>query len=156
MRRIRSDQAAGNGNSVGTDRFVVLAPAIVPDDDFGGLRAEVAAGAARWQIQRLRSSAKLGIENNVVREMTPLQIEQLLGFLTTFCVFPLTGFLHPTILRFQIRGTWKRQTDRSRMLTGVRTGHDTSRVLSKKIEREDPASRRTWTTVNPLHGLVTA
>ena len=24
---------------------------------------------------------------------------------------------------------------------GVRTGHDTSRVLSKKIEREDPASR---------------
>jgi len=89
----------------------------------------------------LRLSAKPGIENNVVREMAPLQIGQFLDFLTTFCVFLLTEFLHPTILRFQIRGTWKRQADRSRMLTGVRTGHDTSRVLSKKIEREDPASR---------------
>src|SRR6202011_302348 len=31
---------------------------------------------------------------------------------TTFCVFLLTGNLHPLILRIQIRGTWKRQTDR--------------------------------------------
>src|ERR1700687_2893190 len=31
---------------------------------------------------------------------------------TTFCVFHLTGNLHPLILRFQIRGTWMRQTDR--------------------------------------------
>jgi phenylalanine-4-hydroxylase len=65
---------------------------------------------ARWRSCAcrtfLRSSAKLGMKNNVVREMTPLQIEQFLDFLTTFCVFPLTGFLHPTILRFQIRGTW--------------------------------------------------
>ena len=30
---------------------------------------------------------------------------------TTFCVFLLTPNLHPLILRIQIRGTWKRQTD---------------------------------------------
>ena len=31
---------------------------------------------------------------------------------TTFCVFPLTENFLPLILRVQIRGTWKRQTDR--------------------------------------------
>ena len=31
---------------------------------------------------------------------------------TTFCVFLLTENFLPLILRFQIRGTWKRQTDR--------------------------------------------
>jgi len=31
---------------------------------------------------------------------------------TTFCVFHLTGNIPKLILRIQIRGTWKRQTDR--------------------------------------------
>src|SRR5260370_13596699 len=31
---------------------------------------------------------------------------------TTFCVFPLTENFLPLILRFQIQGAWKRQTDR--------------------------------------------
>jgi hypothetical protein len=81
------------------------------------------------------------MKNNVVREMTPLQIEQFLDFLTTFCVFPLTGFLHPTILRFQIRGDVEAPGGPVEDVNGSPHGHDTSRVLSKKIEREDPASR---------------
>ena len=43
-------------------------------------------------------------KNNLVREMTPLQIEHFFCMSPTFCVFLLTGFSHPTILRFQIRG----------------------------------------------------
>src|SRR5215472_5220384 len=31
---------------------------------------------------------------------------------TTFCVFLLTGISHALILHIQIRGTWKRHTDR--------------------------------------------
>ena len=37
---------------------------------------------------------------------------------TTFCVFLLTGYLYPLILRFQIRGTWKRQRAESGMDQG--------------------------------------
>ena len=60
---------------------------------------------------------------------------------TTFCVFPLTGYLYPLILRFQIRGTWRRQTDRAGDGSRSAWAHEAARVLSKKIEREIPAPR---------------
>jgi hypothetical protein len=67
-------------------------------------RSAVYAFEAPSFANLLRSRAKLGIKNNFVREMTPLQIEHFFPRSPTFCVFLLTGFSHPTILRFQIRG----------------------------------------------------
>jgi len=56
---------------------------------------------------------------------------------TTFCVFLLTEYFLPLILRIQIRGTWKRQTDRIGDEKGpCGLGHEAARVLSEKIERE--------------------
>ena len=61
---------------------------------------------------------------------------------TTFCVFLLTGKIQKPILRFQIRGTWKRQTDRVVMQQGP--CEPTNRVQTPKTKREverGPASR---------------
>ena len=56
---------------------------------------------------------------------------------TTFCVFLLTEYFLPLILRIQIRGTWKRQADRIGDEKGpCGLGHEAARVLSEKIERE--------------------
>jgi hypothetical protein len=61
---------------------------------------------------------------------------------TTFCVFLLTGNKQTLILRFQIRGTWKRQADRVEDAQKVRKGSTKpARVLNKKIEREVEAPR---------------
>ena len=60
---------------------------------------------------------------------------------TTFCVFLLTGISHPLILHIQIRGTWKRHTDRvgdSKVRVIPQSGPGFKR---KKIEREVPAPR---------------
>jgi len=49
----------------------------------------------------------------------------------------LTEYFLPLILRIQIRGTWKRQTDRIGDEKGpCGLGHEAARVLSEKIERE--------------------
>lgn len=63
---------------------------------------------------------------------------------TTFSVFLLTGNLHPLILRFQIRGTWKRQSGPGRGLNGSWSAHGDPRDrqgIKRKIERELPAAR---------------
>jgi hypothetical protein len=50
--------------------------------------------------------------------------------LTISRVFLLTGFSHPSILQLQIRGTWKRHTDRVETKDGpART--ETARFLAK-------------------------
>jgi len=49
----------------------------------------------------------------------------------------LTEYFLPLILRIQIRGTWKRQTDRiGDEKSPCGPGHEAARVLSEKIERE--------------------
>jgi hypothetical protein len=45
------------------------------------------------------------------------------------------------ILRFQIRGTWKRQADRVEDGSRSACGHEAAQLLSEKIEREIPAPR---------------
>jgi hypothetical protein len=79
----------------------------------------------RWQLRRKGTTTN--------RRSTKMS--------TTFCVFLLTENFLPLILRIQIRGTWKRQTDR--IGDGVRSvwARDTTRVQSEKIEREVPAPR---------------
>lgn len=79
------------------------------------------AGSARF-IEELDAAivARDGREGNGAK---PLQGEKLFRkgtttnrrgtkTSTTFCVFLLTGISQALILRFQIRGTWKRQADR--------------------------------------------
>ena len=60
---------------------------------------------------------------------------------TTFCVFHLTGNIPKLILRIQIRGKWKRQTDRIGDEARSVWARETARVQSEKIEREVPAPR---------------
>src|SRR5258708_19950799 len=57
---------------------------------------------------------------------------------TTFCVFPLTENFLPLILRFQIRGTWKRQTARVRDGSRSVSAHEAPRVLTTKTEPQVP------------------
>ena len=63
-------------------------------------------------------------------ENGPLQIDASRKLLTTFCVFHLTGFSHPSILQLQIRGRGSatRTESRPRM---VRRARKTSRFLAK-------------------------
>ena len=73
-------------------------------------------------------------------ENGPLQIDASTNLLTIFCVFHLTGFSHPSILQLQIRGTWKRHTDRVETEDGpART--ESSPLLSENFEREVLALR---------------
>lgn len=67
-------------------------------------------------------------------ENGPLQIDAGRKLLTTFCVFHLTRFSHPSILQLQIRGTWKRHTDRVETEGPARTEHIP--LLSENFERE--------------------
>jgi len=63
---------------------------------------------------------------------------------TTFCVFLLTDFSHKLILQLQIRGTWKRQTDRVGEFIQVRlhprSGPGSKRKNRARSECSAPAS----------------
>src|SRR5260370_38273449 len=61
---------------------------------------------------------------------------------TIFCVFLLTENFLPLILRFQIRGTWKRQADRVGDGPGSVRGHEAAQFLSEKSSAKYQLSAR--------------
>jgi hypothetical protein len=75
--------------------------------------------------------------------------------LPRFCDFLLTGFFPGSILRFQIRGTWKRQADQSR---GDVSWSDIWPTylpgITEKNEREVNAPRSSSSGGVPMFGLV--
>ena len=102
----------------------------------GAFHFDLDACSVTWEVRARKALRRKRLnENSTTTNRHDVKMS------TTFSVFLLTENFLPLILRVQIRGTWKRQTDRIGDEARSVWARETARVQSEKIEREVPAPR---------------